>query len=229
MDNNLINKKTHFMGKTKFDFRLMNSLGTLSDEEFKVAYFILNTIGMNGGKRTKIFRAVLSELTGKSERTISRITDKLNEKGIIKKDLVSNGVKTSNYYSLSVTKNEVKLDNGKQKTEEILVTGDTLNKRNKNNNIDKNDNIEKSNNIEKSEIEREFELPIEVEDGEMETESDEVVVSESKLGNIPMEIVSEYLQLKIHPDEEEIYQYQKRTGRMRELLAEYPQLEEKFV
>lgn len=86
--------------KAKFNFKLMNSLGVLPDEQFKVAYFILNTIAMNSTDRVKIYRDVLADLTGKSTKTIGRITDKLNELKIIKKDIVSDSRKKYNFYSV---------------------------------------------------------------------------------------------------------------------------------
>ena len=146
--------------KAKFDFRLMNSLGQLKDEEFKIAYFILNSIGMNDGKRTKIYRAVMAEWAGKSEKTISRITDKLNEQGIIKKDLVSDGVKTSNYYSYPCPKTEQNLDTDVHQSTSKLDTDVPLNKRYKSDKIEKMNNIEKMDNIEKELDIDFFEKPI---------------------------------------------------------------------
>lgn len=149
MDIKLITERITFMAyrTAKFDFRLMNSLGHLKDEEFKIAYFILNTIGMNNGKRTKIFRAVIAEWAGKSEKTISRITDKLNELGIIKKDLVSDGIKTSNYYSNVCPQTEQNLDTDGQQNDENLDTDVPLNKSNKSN---KNYKMQKSNKMQNS-------------------------------------------------------------------------------
>jgi hypothetical protein len=63
----------------------------------------------------KIYRAVLADLTGKSERTISRITDKLAEQGLIIKDSVSDGSKLYNYYGIP-----------KQKIEGNFVTDDRV-------------------------------------------------------------------------------------------------------
>ena len=136
----------------RFDFSAFSKLGkTLKDEEFKVAFFIYNTISLEGCGRIKIYRAVLADLCGKSERTISRITDRLNEKGVIIKDLVSDGSKLYNYYSLPskseqcVTENESKLGHEEPKTGQFLVTDDTFN------NIYNIDNIYKRNNIYKEE------------------------------------------------------------------------------
>lgn len=128
--------------KAKFDFELMNSLGHLKDEEFKVAYYILNTIGMSKDKHPKIYRAVLADMCGKSERTISRITDRLDELGVIKKDVVSDGNKKYNYYS-----------NPRQKTEQNYVTDDTFNKSDK---MNKSDKTDKSDKTETDEMEHQF-------------------------------------------------------------------------
>lgn len=141
------------MGKAKFNFEIMNGLGAiLQDEEFKVAYYILNRLALENTKRVKIYRAMLADLTNKSERTISRITDKLDEKGIIKKDVVSDSKNRYNYYSIhpeieqSMTKNNEKLGHTKQETTPNLVTDDTFNKKEKNNNIYKKENINKKEN-----------------------------------------------------------------------------------
>lgn len=98
--------------KIKTD-KMLSELGRLNDEQFKVLFFIYNSINMNSGNsnRVKIYRAVLADLCGKSERTISRITDKLAEQGLILKDNVSDGSKLYNYYGIP-----------KQKTNENLVT-----------------------------------------------------------------------------------------------------------
>ncbi len=100
------------MQKLKTD-KMLSQLGRLSDEQFKVLFFIYNSINLNSDhtNRAKIYRAVLADLTGKSERTISRITDKLAEQGLIIKDCVSDGTKLYNYYGIP-----------KQKIEGNLVT-----------------------------------------------------------------------------------------------------------
>ena len=54
-------------------------------------------------------------MTGKSERTISRITDKLAEQGLIIKDSVSDGSKLYNYYGIP-----------KQKIDGNFVTDDRV-------------------------------------------------------------------------------------------------------
>lgn len=102
--------------KIKTD-KMLAELGHLNDEQFKVLFFIYNSINMNSDStnRVKIYRAVLADLCGKSERTISRITDILAEKGLIVKDCVSDGSKLYNYYGIP-----------KKKTEENLVTDDRV-------------------------------------------------------------------------------------------------------
>ena len=104
------------MQKLKTD-KMLSQLGRLNDEQFKVLFFIYNSINLNSDhtNRVKIYRAVLADLTGKSERTISRITDILAEKGLIIKDSVSDGTKLYNYYGIP-----------KQKTEGNLVTDDRV-------------------------------------------------------------------------------------------------------
>ena len=151
--------------KAKFDFELMNSLGHLKDEEFKVAYYILNTIGMSSDGHPKIYRAVLADLCNKSERTISRITDKLDELGIITKDVVSDGNKKYNFYSVP-----------RQKTKQNLVMDDTFNKSNKSNKIEKRDKIEKREKTEKT-----FGIDCEVPQEEIEQFCKEPVPDEEDL------------------------------------------------
>ena len=208
------------MQKVKTD-KMLSKLGQLNDEQFKVLFFIYNTINLNSDntKRVKIYRAVLADLTGKSERTISRITDKLAEQGLIIKDCVSDGSKLYNYYSLPVTKTEEKVDNRKPKTEENLVTDDTFNRTLKNlkehkrteKDLKELESTEKAK-IEEVEMEKIFEMACRVQDEE---------------SDIPVEIINEYLQLKNPPEEEGMSEYKKRIERIKELETEYTQLKEK--
>ena len=212
--------------KVKTD-KMLSRLGQLNDEQFKVLFFIYNTINLNSDNtnRVKIYRAVLADLTGKSERTISRITDKLAEQGLIIKDCVSDGSKLYNYYSLPVTKKEEKVDNRKPKTEENLVTDDTFNRTLKNlkehkstekdlKELESTERTEKvkDDKIEEVEMEKIFEMACGVQDEE---------------SDIPIEIINEYLQLKNPPEEEGISEYKKRIGRIKELETEYTQIKEK--
>lgn len=115
------------MQKVKTD-KMLSKLGQLNDEQFKVLFFIYNSINLNSDNtnRVKIYRAVLADLTGKSERTISRITDKLAEQGLIVKDCVSDGSKLYNYYGIPTSEKEEKVDNEKQKAVSNLVTDDRV-------------------------------------------------------------------------------------------------------
>ena len=141
--------------KAKFKFEIMNALGAiLQDEEFKVAYYILNRLALEDTNRVKIYRAMLADLTGKSERTISRITDKLDEKGIIKKDTVSDSKNRYNYYSIhpnieqQLTQNDDKLGHKKQETTPNLVTDDRFNKKEKIYNNKRNKEVKESKKVE---------------------------------------------------------------------------------
>lgn len=111
------------MQKIKTD-KMLSQLGRIGDEQFKVLFFIYNTINLNSdhNNRAKIYRAVLADLTGKSERTITRITDQLVEKGLIVKDYVSDGTKLYNYYSIPKQLLEENLVINDNKTDANLVT-----------------------------------------------------------------------------------------------------------
>lgn len=137
------------MQKLKTD-KMLSQLGRLNDEQFKVLFFIYNSINLNSDhtNRVKIYRAVLADLTGKSERTISRITDILAEKGLIIKDSVSDGTKLYNYYGIP-----------KQKTEGNLVTDDRVKVLERTKSTKR---TEKNLKEQKEEIKREFETACEV-------------------------------------------------------------------
>ena len=137
------------MQKLKTD-RMLSQLGRLNDEQFKVLFFIYNSINLNSDhtNRVKIYRAVLADLTGKSERTISRITDILAEKGLIIKDSVSDGTKLYNYYGIP-----------KQKTEGNLVTDDRVKVLER---TESTKRTEKNLKEQKEEMRREFETDCEV-------------------------------------------------------------------
>ena len=160
--------------KARFKFEIMNNLGTvLQDEEFKVAYYILNRLALENTNRVKIYRAMLADLTNKSERTISRITDKLDEKGIIKKDTVSDSKNRYNYYSIhpnieqQLTQNDEKLGHQEQETTPNLVTDDRFNKKEKMYNNKRNI---KEKEFEESELEQAESSTAEDEDCDWKTE-----------------------------------------------------------
>lgn len=71
--------------------------------EFMVAYFIINTMYIKKSDRVKIYRGQLADQCNMSERNISRITESLNEIGIIQKELIGDAEKkkTFNYYRLN--------------------------------------------------------------------------------------------------------------------------------
>ena len=116
---------------------------------------------------------MLADLTGKSERTISRITDKLDEKGIIKKDTVSDSKNRYNYYSIhpnieqQLTQNDDKLGHEEQETTPNLVTDDRFNKKEKKY---KNKRNIKEKEIEESELEQAESSTVEDEDCDWKTE-----------------------------------------------------------
>lgn len=162
--------------KAKFKFEIMNALGAiLQDEEFKVAYYILNRLALENTNRVKIYRVMLADLTNKSERTISRITDKLDEKCIIKKDTVSDSKNRYNYYSIhpnieqSIAQNNTKLCHEEQETTSNLVTDDRFNKKEKN-----NKNIKIKRNIKEK---KQFE--IECKNEKIETNTEETYVDKT--------------------------------------------------
>lgn len=216
--------------KARFKFEVMNALGAiLQDEEFKVAYYILNRLALEDTNRTKIYRAMLADLTGKSERSISRITDKLDEKGIIKKDTVSDSKNRYNYYSIhpnieqSIAQNNAKLGHEEQETTPNLVTDDRFNKKEKNNkNIKnkrntkekkqfeiecKNENIETNTEetYENKTLERELEIAI---------EQNLIPTEEKKKVEVRKQFVQHCdspIRRKPIPDVEDISQYLKRT------------------
>lgn len=208
----------------------MNALGAiLQDEEFKVAYYILNRLALEDTNRVKIYRAMLADLTNKSERTISRITDKLDEKGIIKKDTVSDSKNRYNYYSIhpnieqSIAQNNTKLGHEEQETTLNSVTDDRFNKKEK-----KNKNIKIKRNIKDK---KQFEIECKnetIEENTEETYVDKTLEKELEMAIeqnlIPteekkkVEVKKQFLQhcdnpirRKHIPDEEDISQYLKRT------------------
>lgn len=85
------------------NFNLLNgALESTNGNEFKVLYLICNTLSLNKTNRVKIYRELFAEKCNLTEKQISRITNELERKGLIKKDIVSNGRTTKNYYSLNI-------------------------------------------------------------------------------------------------------------------------------
>lgn len=71
--------------------------------EFMVAYFLINTMSIEKKDRIKMYRGKLADLCNMTERNISRITERLNQIGIIQKELIGDDEKkkTYNYYRLN--------------------------------------------------------------------------------------------------------------------------------
>lgn len=74
---------------------------------FMVAYYIINTMAIKKNSRVKIYRSELADLCDfKSTKSITEATNKLNDIGIIKKDLVGDAEssKTFNYYTINYSR-----------------------------------------------------------------------------------------------------------------------------
>lgn len=69
--------------------------------EFRLLYVIANTISLKEEGRTKIYRDMLADKLNLTTKQISRLTNSLVEKELLKKDLVAEGGKTVCYYSLN--------------------------------------------------------------------------------------------------------------------------------
>lgn len=71
--------------------------------QFMVAYFIINEMAIKKMDRVKIYRGKLADDCNMSERNITRITNSLNDVGIIQKDFIGDAekAKTFNYYRLN--------------------------------------------------------------------------------------------------------------------------------
>ncbi len=85
------------------NFNFLNAaIESTNGNEFKVLYLICNTLSLNRTNRVKIYRELFAEKCNLTEKQITRITNELEKKGLIKKDIVSNGRTTKNYYSLNL-------------------------------------------------------------------------------------------------------------------------------
>jgi len=69
--------------------------------EFRLLYVIANTISLKEEGRTKIYRDMLADKLSLTTKQISRLTNSLVDKGLLTKDLVTEGGKTVCYYSLN--------------------------------------------------------------------------------------------------------------------------------
>ena len=79
---------------------------TADGNEFRLLYVIANTMSLKKEGHTKIYRDMLADKLNLSTKQISRLTNSLVEKGLLKKDLVSENGKTVCYYSLNLDKNK---------------------------------------------------------------------------------------------------------------------------
>lgn len=83
----------------------MNHAVEVADgNEFRLLYVIANTMSLKKEGHTKIYRDMLADKLGLSTKQITRLTNALVDKGLLKKDLVSENDKTVNYYSLNLDK-----------------------------------------------------------------------------------------------------------------------------
>lgn len=102
----------------KFNFKYINWVRRLvNGDEFKVLDFIENTMALKGCSRVQLYRATIAIGCGWSEKKVTRITDSLVEKGFLKKDLVSDGVKSVNWYTLIMDRFETECGQSSSKNE----------------------------------------------------------------------------------------------------------------
>lgn len=123
----------------------MNKAVEMTDgNEFRLLYVIANTMSLKKEGHTKIYRDMLADKLNLSTKQITRLTNSLVEKGLLKKDLVSENGKTVCYYSLNLDKSGLKSTSKVDKNVPL----------NKRNNIEKNEIRE--NKKEKVDMRREF-------------------------------------------------------------------------
>jgi len=85
------------------NLKFLNKAVELTDaNEFRVLYVIANTLSLKKEGHTLIFRDMLAYKLNLSTKQITRLTNSLVEKGILKKDLVYNDGKSVCYYSLNL-------------------------------------------------------------------------------------------------------------------------------
>lgn len=201
------------------NLKFMNHAVEVADgNEFRLLYVIANTMSLKKEGHTKIYRDMLADKLGLSTKQITRLTNALVDKGLLKKDLVSEKGKTVNYYSLN-------LDNIDQKSTSKVDKNVSLNKSKKNVIKEKKEIID--NKSEKKQFE------IECKNENIETNTEETYVDKTlekeleiaiEQNLIPteekkkVEIKKQFLQhcdnpirRKKIPDVEDISQYLKRT------------------
>lgn len=201
------------------NLKFMNHAVEVADgNEFRLLYVIANTMSLKKEGHTKIYRDMLADKLGLSTKQITRLTNALVDKGLLKKDLVSEKGKTVNYYSLN-------LDNIDQKSTSKVDKNVSLNKSKKNVIKEKKEIIDNKSEKKQFEIECKNET---IEENTEETYVDKTLEKELEIAIeqnlIPteekkkVEIKKQFLQhcdnpirRKRIPDVEDMSQYLKRT------------------
>ena len=84
------------------NYKFMNyALEHTEGNEFRVLYFIANTLNMKKVNRCKIYNEAIADYLNMDKRSVMRMTKKLEDKNLLKKDLVSEHGKSKVYYSLN--------------------------------------------------------------------------------------------------------------------------------
>ena len=162
------------------NLKFMNDAVEIAEgNEFRLLYVIANTISLKKEGHTKIYRDMLADKLGLSTKQITRLTNALVEKGLLKKDLVSENGKTVCYYSLNLDKNGLKSTTKLDKNVPLNKSEKDIIKEKRNNKNEKDEIEEKK---------KEFKTACGVEE-EMETELDEVGISDENDFNWNDEIV----------------------------------------
>lgn len=139
------------------NFRFLNhAVGITDGNEFRVLYLIANTLGLNKTKRCRVYRDLISDKLNISPKTVSRLTNSLVGKGLLKKDIVFEDGKSKDYYSLNLdefgTENVSNVDTG------VLISASNWDRNVPLNNINKSKKINKSKNKNNEEIEVKVEI-----------------------------------------------------------------------
>lgn len=133
------------------NLKFMNEAVEIAEgNEFRLLYVIANTISLKKEGHTKIYREMLADKLGLSTKQITRLTNSLVEKGLLKKDLVSENGKTVCYYALNLDKSVTKTTSKLDKNVPLNKSKKELLKEKRNNKSNKSEKEEKN------EIKREF-------------------------------------------------------------------------
>lgn len=122
------------MEKRMLNLKFMNeALKITNGNEFRLLYVIANNPQLKEHGRTKIYRDMMADMLNLSTKQITRLTDSLVEKGLLRKDLVSENGKTVCFYALNLDKNvplnkskkelkkEKRVNNRKKEEKEVKV------------------------------------------------------------------------------------------------------------